>query len=173
MGTRLFRYGAIAGIALSIAFFAPYFLFGPQPSWLRYGQLFGYSAMALSMTATYFAMRSERRRRGSLTFSRGLAIGAGVALVGAAIFGAATWAFYAIVGDALPQLLWDHYVAQIRASGHGEAEIAQQLASMESMRPLFFNYVFQAVLMFASLFLIGVAISLVSATLLRRRTQPT
>ena len=59
-------------------------------------------------------------------------------------------------------------VAQIQASGASEAEIRQRLAEMEKMRPLYFTYAVQA-LMFATLFLIGIAISFASALALRRR----
>lgn len=172
MAALLLRYGLLAGVVVNILMFGPIALFGERPGWLRYGEIVGYSAMVLSMTATYFAMRHERARLGgALSFSRGLGIGVGVTAIASLLFGLATYAFYRIVGDAFVQKIWDHYVTQIQGSGADAAGIARQLAEMEQMRPLFFNYAFQAALMFATLFLIGLAISLVSATVLRRRAQ--
>lgn len=169
MKSPILTYGLLAGVVVDALMFGPIVVFGERPGWLRYAEIVGYSAMALSMTLAYFAMRHERARRGGfLSFSRGLGVGVGVTAIASLLFGLATYAFYWIVGDRLPQKLWDRYVAQIRGSGADAASIARQLAEMEQMRSLFFSYAFQAALMFATLFLIGLAISLVSAALLRR-----
>lgn len=173
MKTLVLRYGLIAGVVINILMFGPLVVFGQRADWLRYGEIVGYSAMVLTMTATYFAMRREREQRGgALSFSRGLGVGVGVAAVASLLFGLATYVFYWIVGDAFLQKMWEHYQQQIRGGGADAAGIAAQLAEMEQMRPMFFSYAFQAAVMFATLFLIGLAISLVSAAILRRRTQP-
>lgn len=172
MKSPILKYGLLAGVVVNVLMFGPIVVFGERPDWIRYGEIVGYSAMVLTMTLTYFAMRHERARLGGfLSFSRGLGVGTGVTAVASLLFGLATYAFYWIVGDRFPQKLWDHYVAQIQGSGADPASIARQLAEMEQMRPLFFSYAFQAALMFATLFLIGLAVSLVSAALLRRPAQ--
>lgn len=173
MKAIVLKYGLLAGLAVDALMFGPIAVFGERPDWFRYGELFGYSAMVLTMTAAYFAIRHARAQQdGPFGFSRGLAIGVGVTAVASLLFGLATYAFYRVMGDGFPQRLWDHYVAEIRGSGADAAEIARQLAEMEQMRPLFFNYAFQAAVMFATLFLIGLAVSLVSAAVLRRRAGP-
>lgn len=173
MNGLVLRYGLIAGIVVNVLMFGPIAVFGGRPDWYRYGEIFGYSAMVLTMTTTWFAMRREREQLGgTLSFSRGLGVGVGVAAVASLLFGLATWAFYWIMGDRFPQKMWDHYQEQIRNSGADAASIASQLAEMEQMRPLFFSYAFQAAVMFATLFLIGLAVSLVSAAILRRSAQP-
>ncbi|MBO9661372.1 DUF4199 domain-containing protein [Dokdonella sp.] len=165
-------YGLLAGIVVNVLMFGPIALFGQREDWLRYGEIFGYSAMILTMTATFFAIRRDREQQGGVSsFSRGLGVGVGVSAIASLLFGLATYAFYWIVGDAFVQKMWDHYQTQIRASGADAASVARQLAEMEQMRPLFYSYAFQAVVMFATLFLIGLAISLISAAILRRRAQ--
>lgn len=172
MKAVILKYGLLAGIVVNGLMFGPIAVFGERPDWFRYGEIFGYSAMVLTMTATYFAIRHARSQQdGPFGFSRGLAIGVGVTAVASFLFGVATYAFYRIMGDGFPQRLWDHYVAEIRGSGADATTVARQLAELESMRPLFFNYAFQAAVMFATLFLIGLAVSLVSAVILRRRAR--
>lgn len=173
MKSPILKYGLFAGIVINVLMFGPIALFGHREDWLRYGEIFGYSAMVLTMTATWFAIRHARSQQaGPFSFSRGLGIGVGVSAVASLLFGLVTYAFYWIVGDAFVQKMWDHYDSQIRNSGAAAASIARQLAEMEQMRPLFYNYAFQAALMFATLFLIGLAISVVSAAILRRAAPP-
>lgn len=172
MKSPILKYGLLAGVLVNVLMFGPIALFGQREGWLRYGEIFGYSAMVLAMTATYFAIRRDRELHGgALSFSRGLGVGVGVSAIASLLFGLATYAFYWIVGDAFVQKMWDHYQTQIRGSGADAASIAHQLAEMEQMRPLFYSYAFQAVVMFATLFLIGLAVSLISAAILRRQTH--
>jgi len=166
--TSWIRHGLIAGIAMAIVFFAPFFIFGASREWMKVGQLFGYTTMVLCLTATWFAMRRERERLGTLGFGRALGIGAGVSGVAAVLFGLATWAFYAIVGDSLPQTIFEFYAADIRASGAPAEVVAARLAELEAMRPVFFNRPLQGAVMAATVFLIGVIESLVGAWLVSR-----
>lgn len=162
------RYGLIAGGVLSVLMFAPALFFGPDPEWMRVSEILGYTAMVLCLTATFFAMRAERNRRGSLHLGEAFKIGVGVALIAALLFGLATWVFYAVSGDALPEAIYQFYVRQVQESGKPPEAIAAQLAEMEKYKALFFNEPFQAAVMFATVFVIGVAESLLGAWLVRR-----
>jgi hypothetical protein len=163
------RSGLVAGLLLSVLMFGPGLLFGAQPQWMQWGEIIGYTAMILCMTSTFFAMRRERERRGcSIAFGSALAVGTGVSAVGALVFGVATYLFYVIAGDALPQALLEFYEAKIRNSGGTSEEIAAALAEMEQMKPFLYNKPLQALVMFATVFLIGVGESVVGALLVRR-----
>ncbi|HJU38017.1 MAG TPA: hypothetical protein VJ724_00490, partial [Tahibacter sp.] len=91
-----------------------------------------------------------------------------VSAVAAAVFAVATWAFYAIVGDALPQALYEFYANGIRDSGASAESIATRLAELERMKPFFWNKPLQAAVMFATVFLIGVVESALGAWFVRR-----
>jgi hypothetical protein len=164
----MFRFGLIAALLLSILLLAPYLVFGARPEWMKIGEVIGYASMLLCLSATYFAMRREQRRRGSLRFGHALGIGAGVSAIAGVGFGAATWIFYLMVGDALPEALLAFYADQIRNSGAGVDVIARQLQELEGMRPFFFNLPLQAAVMAATVFVIGLIESLVGAWLVSR-----
>jgi hypothetical protein len=165
----LFRFGAVAGLVLCLPMFAPYFVFGLRPEWMSVGEVVGYASMLLCMTATYFAIKHEQRLRGPLGYGQALAVGAGVSAVAGLTFGAATWIFYLIVGDALPEALFQFYVNQINDAAGTEAERARRLAELDSMRPMFFNRPLQAAVMAATVFVIGVVESLAAAWWVVRR----
>ena len=162
------RYGLIGGALIAVLLFAPYFIFGTRPEWMKVGEIVGYASMFLCMSCAYFAMRREAERRGGLGFGAALAIGAGTSLVAGLLFGLATWLFYTLAGDALPEALIAFYAAQIRDSGAAPAAIARQLQELEALRPFFYNYPLQGAVMAATVFLIGLLISVPSAVLVAR-----
>jgi len=168
---RVLNHGLVAAILMSIVLFGPYFIVGPDPDWAqRWGRMIGYAGMVLALTATFFAMRAERERAGGeIGFGRALGIGLGVSAVAALCFGLATWGFYAYVGDALPQQLYDSYLAAARASTGDAATVAAKVAEVESMRGFFFNFPLQGAVMGATVFLIGAVESLIGAAVVRRR----
>lgn len=168
MFTPLIRYGLIAGVVLSVLMFAPYFIFGADPEWMRLGEIVGYTSMLLCLSATWFAMRRENARRGPLRYGGALLVGVGVSAVAAVLFGLATWGFYAAAGDALPEALIAFYRLQIENSGAAAEQIAQQLQQLESMKSMFYNRPLQAAVMAATVFVIGVLQSLIWALLVTR-----
>lgn len=164
----LVKYGLGAGLVMSAMFFVPLVLGGPSPERMAQGEIVGYATMLLAMTATWFAMREDRRARGGTTFGRAFAVGIGVSVVAAALFGVATWAAYTAVGDALPDALITYYRANIEQSGAPPAEIEARLQEMEQLRWVFYNRPLQGLVMFATVFPIGVLESLVAAYLVSR-----
>lgn len=162
-------YGLLAAVTLAALMFGPFFVFGAHPRWLEVAELFGYAGMLLCLSATWFAMRRERGRRGALRYGRAFAIGIGVSAVAAALLAAATYAFYCVAGDALPQAIYDLYVRQTRDAGGSEAGIADRLAELERMRPMFFDYPLQAAATAATVFVIGALESVVAAWFARSR----
>ena len=158
------RLGLIAGAILCVLMFAPILLVGPDPAWMEVGEVVGYASMVLAMSATYFAMRAERRQHGALSFGRAFRTGIAVSLVASLLFGLATWAFYAMMGDALPQAIYEFYAGQ--AAGD-----AGRLAQLESMKGLLFNRPLQAAVMFATVFLIGLVESLIGAWIVSRSSR--
>lgn len=163
------RYGLIGGALISVLLFAPYFIFGADPEWMKIGEIVGYTSMLLCLTTTYFAMRQHAQRTGGIGFGSALAVGVGVSAVAGIAFGLATWVFYASVGDALPEAMLTFYGDQIRHSGAAAAVIDSQLKELEAMRPFFYNRPLQGAVMAATVFVLGVLESLVGAFLVSRR----
>ena len=159
------RLGLLAGAVICVLMFAPILLVGPDPAWMEVGEIFGYTSMVLAMSATYFSMRSERRKRGTLSFGAAFRIGVAVSLVASVVFGIATWGFLAMMGDTLPQAMVEFY----RAKASGDPA---KLAELESMKALLFNPFLQGALMFATVLLIGLMESLIGAWIVSRSRSP-
>lgn len=156
------RHGLIAAVLICLLILGPAVVFGARADWMQWGEIVGYTSMVLVMTATGFAMRATQRQRGPLRYRDALLVGVGVSLIAAAVFGVATWVFYTWAGDALPQAAYEFYLQ--RAQGN-----PAKVAEVEAMRGFFFNRPLQGAVMFATLFLIGLAESLVAAWWVTRR----
>ena len=170
--TPWIRYGLLAGGLLLIPMFGPWLLLGPNTTWMKIGEVVGYSAMVLCLSATWFAMRRERDLMGGIGYGRAFRIGLGVSAVAGLLFGLATWAFFLVAGDAVPQAMYEFYVQNVRDSGAPADAIAAQLAELERMRPMFFNYPLQALVMAATVFLIGTVESAIGAWFASRNRAP-
>ena len=168
----MIRYGLLGGGILLLPMFGPWLLMGPNTTWMKIGELVGYTAMVLCLTATWFAMRRERDVAGSIRYGRAFAIGLGVSAIAALVFGAATWLFFTIAGDPMPQALYEFHVQAVRDSGAAAEVVAARLAELEAMRPLYFNRLLQGGVMAATVFLIGAVESAVGAWLISRRPAP-
>ena len=168
----MIRYGLIGGGLLLIPMFGPWLLLGPNTTWMKIGEVVGYTAMVLCLSATWFAMRRERDLLGGIGYGRAFRIGLGVSAVAALLFGAATWLFFIVAGEAVPQAMYEFYVDNVRTSGASAESIAAQLAELEAMRPMFFNYPLQALVMAATVFLIGAVESALGAWFASRNRAP-
>lgn len=174
---KILIYGAGAALILSVPMFGPSLVFGLRPEWMKAGEIVGYTAMLLCLTATFFAMREAQRESGGrLGFGRLLATGVAVAAVAGGVFGVLSALAMAAWGEAGVNALLAHYGQQVRDSGLTGTALEARLAELEAMRPMLRNRPLQGAIMAATVFLIGVAESLVGAfwlsRLSRRRAAP-
>ncbi len=170
------KYGLIAAAVLIAAIILPFWFqnieaIASDPeafkARMRWSEVVGYLTMLVAMGLIFFALREYRTRLGgALGFGAGLKLGALVSLIAATLFGAATAALYAAMGpeqtDAFMRLYMEH------AAGADPAAQAKALADYEANRGMWLNPAFQAFIMFATVFPIGVLVSLVSAWWLRK-----
>ena len=104
---------------------------------------------------------------GVIRFLPALGLGLGIAVV-AAITYAAVFELYLAATD---YAFFDDYIASLgqgaRASGAAPADVARQVAEMESYRPWFENPLIRPLMIFPEIFPVGLLVALVSAALLR------
>jgi hypothetical protein len=162
------KYGVIAGVLLCLPMFGPLLLFGPKPEWMKVGEIVGYASMFLCLTVTYFAMRRQQLLHGPLSYAQALGTGVGVSAVAGCVFGIATWICFVAAGDQMPEALMQFYTQQIKAADLSAEVRQKQLEALEAMRPMLYNRPLQAAVMAATVFVIGVVVSLISAWLLVR-----
>jgi hypothetical protein len=166
----MLKYGAAAALLLSVPMFGPSLVFGLRPDWMKAGEVIGYTSMLLCLSATYFAMRdAQARSAGALRFGALLAVGVGVSAVAALLFGVLSGLAMSVWGEAGVDALLQYYGQQARESGLAGAALDQRLAELEAMRPMLSNRPLQGAIMGATVFVVGVAESVIGALWLARR----
>lgn len=129
------------------------------------GEIVGYTTMIVATGLIFFALREHRNRNlgGVMSFRTGFLTGLAVSAVAAVLFGLATALFYAWIG---PERTHEFMQAYVVARSE---DASAALAAYESQRGLWGNPLFQGFVMFATVFPIGLVMSLVSAAVLRAR----
>jgi hypothetical protein len=164
-----FYYGTISGIIMVLCFLVPYFIYGNNVDFSK-GEIIGYTAMVLCLTAVFFGIRFYRDKRldGYISFGQAMGLGSEISGIAALIFGIYTFVLYRFFATDLPQRLMEYYKNQIINSGQSKEVIAQKLAQMQEQAGFYSNPVAMAVVMMFTVFLIGIALSLISSFILKK-----
>ncbi len=169
------KYGSIAGIIMAVIFFLPFVIFKGQDlyNFFLVGEIIGYSTMILSLLFVFFGIRSYRdvELGGVITFGKAFATGLLITLVASIIFGLFTVLLYTVISPNLGNEMIEFYKRSITESGQPQQIIDKQIAEMESNRSLYNNATFNGFLMFATVFIIGAVVALISSFVLKRKSS--
>ncbi|MBN8570352.1 MAG: DUF4199 domain-containing protein [Ignavibacteria bacterium] len=174
MTRQSLKYGSIAGIIMAVIFFIPFVLFKGQDlyNFFLVGEIIGYSTMILSLLFVFFGIRSYRdvELGGVITFGKAFITGLFITLIASIIFGIFTILLYTVISPNLGNEMIEFYKRSIVESGQAKDIIDAQISEMESNRGLYNNAAFNGFLMFATVFLIGAVVALISSFILKRKT---
>lgn len=137
------------------------------------GEYLGYTVIVLSFLLVYFGIRSYRDNvgNGEITFVKGFGVGMGITLISCACY-VITWEI--LYFKFLPGFM-DKYsaymVQKLQASGASQAAIQAQVQQMDRYKQLYNNPLINMAMTFIEPFPVGLAITLLSAAILRRKRQ--
>jgi len=138
------------------------------------GLLIGYTTIVLSFLLVFLGIRSYRdtAANGQITFSRAFAVGISITLI-SCLFYVVTWEI--VYFNFLPGFM-DNYGAHIldklKASGASAAAIQAKAEELRKAKELYDNPLYNAAQTFLEPFPVGLVITLISAVVLRKKTQP-
>ena len=131
----------------------------------------GYTSIVLSALLVFFGIRSYREKAGAgrITFSRGVAVGVLITLISCACY---VVVFQIVYFKLMPEF-GDKFAAcmveRVRTSGGPDQEIAKTARQAQTFKALYDNPATNAMLTFATSFPIGLAVTAISAVILRKR----
>jgi Protein of unknown function (DUF4199) len=137
------------------------------------GAVVGYTAMVLSFLLVFFGIRSYRDNvgNGQITFGKAFAIGISITLI-SCIFYVVTWEI--LYFNFLPDFM-DKYSAyvvdKLKASGAGAAAVHAKLQELKKFKELYDKLLFNALMTFIEPLPIGLAVTLISAAMLKKKAQ--
>lgn len=137
------------------------------------GVVLGYTSIVLSFLLVFFGIRSYRDNigNGEITFLKAFAVGISITLISCICY-VVTWdvMYYNVFPN-----FWDtyggHVVEKLKASGASPAAVQAKIQQVKKYKELYKNPLINAAMTFIEPFTIGLAITLISAVLLRRKLQ--
>lgn len=166
------KFGVISGIILIFWILAVWLMgHGTNPDSFDTGEKVGYTIMVLAMSLIFFAVKQTRDQHlnGEMTFGQGMLVGTTANLVASLMFGLFNIVYLRLLAPEFLPTYANHYRTGIENSAQAPEVIAQRLADFDKGQSLFLNPEFNAFVMFATVFLIGVVITLVSAMILKKQ----
>ena len=133
--------------------------------------LIGYASMVLSALFVFFGIRSYRETAGEgrITFRRALGVGVAITLVSCACSVVGCEVLYFLVAPQFGDTFAACMVERAQATGATPEQVAQVTEQAALIKRLYDNPLMNAVMTFALTFPVGLAGSLLSALILRRR----
>jgi len=168
MKKTVWTYGLISG-AISAGMMLAALPFMNSANWSK-GEIFGWTSIVLAALLVFFGVRSYRENvaAGRLTFGRGLAVGALIALISSSCYVASWEILYFSVpgmGDKLTTCMID----RVKASGASQEKIDATVQQTQMFKKLWDNPLTNAAVTFIEPLPVGLAFALVSAALLRKK----
>lgn len=162
MKTTIYRYALRAGALLVLLGLINWLLIA-KPLGYQAAEIVGYVSMILSLSMIFFAIRHFRTQygNGSVSFGQGFRIGILITLITSGVFYVYTALYFTVWGKDFKAWADAHYKASMSPE--------QYQALMTQMeQPLYNSAAFQGLVMFLTVFFIGLIITLISAVVLKK-----
>ncbi len=161
------RYGVIASLIVVGMPLLSGLIIGFGMDSFAMGEIVGYTSMIVAMTTVYFAMRHYRDQinNGMLSFGLGLKIGSLVSVLAGIAFAIYNVIFVTII---MPDFN-EQYFAYAEGLELGTPEFEAKFTAMMESNGFMFSVLGGTILMFATVFLIGFIMSVISALILQRK----
>ena len=164
-------FGLIAGLIMSVLMDCSLLLAGKIGS--GHSMVLGYTIMVASFLLIYFGIRSYRDNSlaGKISFGRAFACGILITLITTVCY-VATWEV--LYFNFMPHFMDGYFAAQIhkvQSSGLAPAATAAQVTAIQRSQQLYQNPFINMAYTFIEPFPVGLVITLISAAVLRKKTQ--
>jgi Protein of unknown function (DUF4199) len=165
----VFRYGLYATLVIVGLGMIDLFIVAKYAS-LAVQEVAGYLTMFLAMIFVFMGIRHYRDRinGGSLSFVQGLKIGILIVLIPSVFFGLFDILYTEVIKPDWLDTYYAAYMERIKASTPPE-KLARALEKANREKEIFANPVYQFLLMSATVFIIGLMVTIISALTLRRK----
>ena len=165
----IIRFGLLYGLALVIGFYASHLVLGTTPDNFSISEIVGDSVMLISSLAVIMGIKDYKQKRlpAPLGFMGALGVGLGISLIAAHIFALYNWFYLVFINPTFTATYIQYSEQQINSSGLEPRVIEQQLTKLADYADLISNNFTQSMVMFATVFVIGLLFSVVSALALR------
>jgi predicted DNA repair protein MutK len=135
-------------------------------------EIYGYVSIIVSLSFVFFGIKHFRdtKNHGLLSFGKGLLIGLLITLFASITFGVYNVVYVEYIDPNFMTEYYNHSVEHVSKTLSG-AELQAKLKQMEDEKDMFSNPFMNFSLMFFTVFMIGLIISLISSLILQNKKQ--
>jgi len=164
-------YGLIAGTIVGGMLMITMPLYENGTLRIENGEWVGYSTMVIALSLVFFGVKSYRDNhlQGKITFWNGLKIGLLITLIASLMY-ATCWeiTYNTMKGDFVKQMS-DKHIEKLKKEGATEPKLAEEQKKMDDFATMYRNPVIRFAITLVEIAPVGILISLLSASLLRRK----
>ncbi len=163
--------GLIAGAIVSAMLLITQYLFRANDTTLDYGMLIGFSTMIISLSLIFVAIKSYRdqHQKGVITFGKAFQIGILIASIASLMY-ATTWeVYFNTAGSDFVEWYSKAQLDKMATENASAAEVNEMKASLEQMATIYQNPLMRFSITLSEIFPVGLIITLISASLLRKK----
>lgn len=170
---RIFLFGTLAGLIVVASITGMLVATDGAPEISDMSVVYGYATMIVALSAVFFGVRSYRdsERGGVIGFVPALLMGLAISAVAGVIYVLVWEVYLAATQYTFMDAYVDHVVAQQKAAGVAQADLERLLSEMDQMKAWYANPLFRLPMTFLEIFPVGLAVSLISALVLRRKPR--
>lgn len=160
-------FGLISGAISSLMMVATV----PFADKLGHSLFIGYTTIVLSFLLVFFGIRSYRNNvgNGQITFGKAFAVGICITVI-SCVFYVVTWEilYFNFMHDFMDKY-GAHVIEKLKAAGASAAVIEAKLQELKKFKEQYENPLFNSLVTFIEPFPVGLAITLISAAILRKK----
>ncbi|MES2618591.1 MAG: DUF4199 domain-containing protein [Bacteroidota bacterium] len=173
MRKNILTFGLLSGAIITAMMVITSLYFYNNPDY-QGSMILGFGTMLLAFSMIFVAIKNYRDKfnNGVITFGKGFTIGLYIALIASSIY-VLVWLieFYCFIPDFMDKYS-AHMLKTAEAKGSSAAELAKEVADINSMKGLYKNPIFVILLTYVEVLPLATLVAIISALILKRKTPP-
>ena len=173
MKQQIIKYGLIAGTIIVLIPSISGWIMGYGEDTFATGEVIGYATMIFSLMMIFVAAKQYQTAHPDLIlgFKELFFLGAGISLIAGIIFGIYNVIYVLYIEPDFMQNYYEYSINNIRDSAISPEIAEQQIAEIESQKEMFMNPIVNFFLIFITVFVIGLIVSVISVLFQRDKNQ--
>lgn len=170
MQKTVLKFGLLSAGLIVLAFSTSYSFMSDLSMQMQ--EILGYLSMFIALLFVFFGIRSYRDKEagGYISFGRALGLGILISLIPATVFGIFDVIYIKYINPDFFEQYYQATISELGKTLSGEA-LQAKMAEMQQMKEMASGALFNFLLMFVTVLLLGFIISLISALALRRNPK--
>ncbi len=167
------RYGLYGILTIVLVFLVTWLVTNGERQNFKQSEIVGWTGIFLSVVFVFFGLKYYRDHQngGVLGFGEGLKLGLLIILFPSIAFGLFNVIYVEVLDPQFLDSYYNYQVEEVRRTAPA-AEVNERIREMQEQREQFSSPLVQFVVMFLSVFTIGLIVTILSAILLKRNPKP-